>query len=104
MKKLRIAVFALTLAATVTVSARPARADDNLTRNLLIGAAVGVVVGGVVGLIVYLIRDDPAPAKTARINPPTWATVGLGPLPGIDTKKHDAEPTRPAALTGLLTF
>jgi hypothetical protein len=73
-----VALGVLLLTASVPRTARAA--DDNFTRNILIGALIGAAIGGIIGVIVYVSRDKP-PAATTALAPPGFAAVGLGPLP-----------------------
>lgn len=79
MRRIRVLAFVVTIA-VVGGSARPAAASDT-AHNVLVGALIGAVVGLAVGIIVYLVRDKPSQPPVATRNPPSWAAVGLGPLP-----------------------
>jgi len=80
MGRIRVLAFVVAMA-VLGGAARPAAAATDTAHNVLIGALIGAGVGLVVGIIVYLVRDKPAQPTAAVRNPPTWGTVGLGPLP-----------------------
>jgi hypothetical protein len=80
MGRIRVLAFVVTIA-VLGGAARPAAAASDTAHNVLVGALIGAGVGLVVGIVVYLVRDKPPQPTAAVRNPPTWGTVGLGPLP-----------------------
>ncbi|HMF43897.1 MAG TPA: hypothetical protein VKQ32_24660 [Polyangia bacterium] len=101
MSRIRVLAFVV-MVAVFGGAARPAAAASDTAHNVLIGALIGAGIGLVVGIIVYLVRDKPPQPSAATRNPPSWAAVGLAPLPLAAPVRAGREtPFTPPA---LLTF
>jgi len=92
MGRIRVLAFVVTIA-VLGGAARPAAAASDTAHNVLVGVLIGAGVGLVVGIIVYLVREKPPQPTAAVRNPPTWGTVGLGPLPLAAPSRRGGEVT-----------